>query len=104
MSNYARGNVVLVHFPYKEGGTTKLRPAVVIEGFPDESYICQITSKNRSDQFKGFWIEKDSSEGVLMGIKTDSFINVETTTTIKNIMIETVIGNCPFIDEIDDLI
>lgn len=108
MPRYAPGDVVLVYFPWEtEDGTLdyKKRPAVVrsFEGDSDRLLI-QITSTNRSDKLPGIWVTKDSKEGEQMGILSDSFINVGTQRVISLRDIDRLIGFCPYMEEIEQLI
>lgn len=104
MGRYSEGDVVLVHFPYidNEGiNQCKVRPGVVTEQSDHNEYLMvQITSKNRSKTNRGIWVLKDSPEGNMMGILTDSFINLEQSIELKVRDIVRKIGNCPFLDEI----
>jgi len=108
MPRYNIGDVVLVNFPWtNEDGTIsyKIRPAIVREFSGDkERVIIQITSKNRSDKLPGIWVLKDSNEGQEMGLKADSFINVEIQAEIEFRDILRSIGTCPYMEEIERLI
>lgn len=107
MSRYKKGDVVLVYFPYQdENGDmqVKKRPAVVLENLDDDNILIQCTSKNRSDKLPGIWVLKDSKEGRKMGILSDSFINVTNQISLKTIHIVRLIGYCPFMEKIDELL
>ena len=106
MAIYDRGDVVLVYFPWtnKEGNMEmKMRPGLVlrVEG-PQERLVIQITSKNRSDNFPGKWIIKDSDLGKQMGLRMDSFVNytVQKELTLRDIIRK--IGYCGLIDKIEE--
>jgi mRNA interferase MazF len=50
MGTLAAGQVVLVHFPFSDLTTSKLRPAVVLaDAGRDDWILCQITSKSYGD-------------------------------------------------------
>jgi len=106
MSPYKRGDVVMLHFPFKEDPTkTKFRPAVVLEDEDDPIFaLIQCTSTNRSDKLKGLWVIKDSPEGRIMGILKDTFINVSNVVRLNRYAIYRKIGVCPLMDEIDELL
>jgi len=105
MPRFYSGDVILVLFPFKDGIGAKKRPAVVIrEDSLDEYLICQITSKNRSNEFKGFWVEKESEEGKKMRLLQDSFINAENYIVVRGIMIDKKIGTCPYIGKLEMII
>ncbi|MGJ1196270.1 type II toxin-antitoxin system PemK/MazF family toxin [Sphingobacterium spiritivorum] len=99
---YNIGDVVLVHFPYKEDPQkTKPRPAVIINKNSIPIFVLvQITSTNRSDKLKGKWIPKDSAYGKSMGLLCDSFVNYENIVKLNSMYIIRKIGDCPFTDEI----
>jgi mRNA interferase MazF len=50
MGTFAAGQVVIVHFPFSDLTTSKLRPAVVLaEAGRGDWILCQITSKSYGD-------------------------------------------------------
>ena len=104
MPKYERGDVVLVAFKFQETSETKKRPAVVIESYHDSCLICQITSRDRRGERRGFWVAKESSDGEKMGIEMDSFINADVTQEVSFLMIFKTIGFCPFIDKLEEMI
>ena len=108
MAVFDRGDVVLVHFPWTNNDgeiESKVRPGLVlrVEG-PEERLIIQITSKNRSDQFPGKWVLKDSDLGQEMGLLVDSFIHYTKTAELHLRDIIRKIGYCKIIDDIEDSI
>lgn len=102
MAAYEIGDVVLVHFPFREDPQqTKPRPAIIIDkdGVPT-FVLVQITSTNRSDKLKGKWVPKDSKAGKSMGLLCDSFVNYENVVRLSSLYIIRKIGNCSFVEEI----
>jgi hypothetical protein len=100
--SYGVGDVVIVHYPYKdEKGEIirKVRPAIVTRIHEDNSALIQITSVNRTKSNSGYWVVKDSDLGKEMGLLTDSFINLETVRWIPNKYIIRKIGNYSDIDK-----
>lgn len=104
MPIYKPGDVVYASFPFQDTRDTKPRPAVIIEVFPDSSFSCMITGTDLRGRNKGIWVEKDSEAGKLMGLGKDSFINAERTETISNSMIFNIMGFCPLLEDLEDLI
>ena len=107
MSRYKRGDVVLVKYPWEEDGRIffKKRPGVVLEELADrESLIIKCTHVNRSDKLLGIWVLANSKEGLEMGILENTFINLTEMLELKNSEIDRVIGYCPFIDRIDEML
>lgn len=105
MPKFNREDAVLVLFPFADGSNAKKRPAIVVrEEYTGEFLVCQITSTNRSDKLKGFWIAKDSEEGESMGVLSDSFVNASNTTILKQFMFDRKIGSFKRIDDLEDLI
>ncbi|BDS12745.1 hypothetical protein [Aureispira anguillae] len=104
MPKYEPGDVVFASFPFEDSRATKGRPVVIIEVFPDASFTCMITGTDKRGTHKGIWVEKDSEAGQQMSLLKDSFINAERTVEIKNYMIHGIIGYCPLMDELEDLV
>jgi hypothetical protein len=107
MSRYTRGDVVLVWYPWEEDGVIKVkkRPGVVLEECADrESLIIKCTHKNRSEKLLGIWVLADSDEGKEMGILENTFINLTEQLQLKNYEVVRIIGYCPFIDKIDEML
>src|SRR5579863_8274901 len=51
MGTFAAGQVVIVHFPFSDLTTSKLRPALVLaEAGRGDWILCQITSKSYGDE------------------------------------------------------
>ncbi len=78
----------------------KKRPALVLEVYDRVYKVCQITSKNRTGQFPGKWILKNSNIGRSMGILKDSFINMGRTVDVTEDYIDRKIGYYPDIDNL----
>ena len=101
---FKEGDVVLVPYTWKdEEGLIqfKIRPAVVYRIESDtEQLMIKCTHVNRSAQFPGKWILKNSKQGQEMGIKEDTFIHYTDTLTIKENYVKRLIGRCSFMDEI----
>lgn len=104
MSKYQAGDVILAYFPFEDKLETKLRPAVIIDAYDDSSFTCMITGTDKSSTNRGIWVEKESDEGKEMRLQKDSFIDAERTEVLKHIMIKGIIGYCPYIDELQEML
>ncbi|MFK7798358.1 MAG: hypothetical protein AB8E82_12975 [Aureispira sp.] len=106
MSKFQSGDVVLAYFPFEDKIETKPRPVVIIEVYDDSSFTCMITGTDRSDECRGFWVEKDSKEGRAMRLRKDSFINADRTAELKHYMIvgSGPMGYCPYIKELENML
>jgi mRNA interferase MazF len=52
MAKFVKGDVVVIPFPFSDLSQSKRRPAVVIAQLDgDDAILCQITSKNVSDNY-----------------------------------------------------
>ena len=89
---YEIGDIIIVFFPFSDKSDIKKRPALITDVGDNFYEICQITSTNRTRQFKGVWINKDSFIGKQMGIKKNSFINFENRIKITDDFILKKIG------------
>jgi len=102
---YQPGDVVLCKFPYQDNPTKyKSRPALVLSDLSDGDYLlAQITSTDRRGELTGLWVLKDSKEGVQMGIRNDSFINLSNVARVRQYVINRLIGSFPDMDAIEDM-
>ena len=66
MSNYSRGEVVLVRYPFSDLSGSKIRPAVIVNSphTSKDAFILPLTSKTRS-LLAGEFILKDWSQAGL---------------------------------------
>ena len=105
MSNYRRGDVVTVLFPFSDGLGAKRRPAVIVrEDPPGVFLICQITTNlGRASKSKGCIVKKASEEGARMGIDSDSFINAEISICVEAFAFYEKIGTYSGIQTIEAL-
>jgi len=79
MADFQPGDIIIVKFPYKEDPTQfKDRPAMVMSKTDQNLYtIAKITTKDRTRELKGEWIDERSPEFKMMGIDQPSFIRLE---------------------------
>jgi|GEM_PF-1514612 len=79
---YNVGDVVDVWFAYREDGEIKVkeRPAIVYKVHQETNHaLIQLTSTNKSGKYPGFFVTKESQEGIEMGLTKDTFIHLEET-------------------------
>jgi mRNA interferase MazF len=101
MTNYKRGQVVLVLFPNSDLITAKRRPAVIVQAEDlntgiEQVVVAMITSNlKREGHPSRVRIDKDSKEGISAGILTDSVIMTDNLATVRLIEIEKSIGTLP---------
>lgn len=111
MPIYKAGDVVLCRFPLAEDPlkwTTRL--ALVLKVIPNPAgsgapifVIAKITTTDLRERYPGRWVEKFSKEGMKMHLDYDSFIRVSDPATVPLTAFIRLIGNCDFMDEIEDL-
>lgn len=107
MTNYKRGNIVLILFPNSDLQTFKKRPALVVQadnlqtGLP-QTIVALITSNLRRSGHKSrITILLNSLEGKQSGLQSDSIIVTDNLATVQDKFIEKVIGYLPEISEIE---
>jgi mRNA interferase MazF len=91
----AKGDIILVPFPFTDLSETKLRPAVVLwaENWGQDVTLCFITSqaidKVTSDEFV---ISTRDSEFAQTGLKTDSKVRVARIVTLERSLLQRRLG------------
>lgn len=107
MTNYKRGDVVLVLFPNSDLQTYKKRPALVTQadnlqtGIP-QVIVALITSNlTRSGHPSRITIPLNSPDGKQSGLQTDSVIATDNLATVREIFIEKIIGKIPDLTEVE---
>ena len=106
MTNYKRGDVILVKFPYSDLKRYKKRPALVVQDETAETglsqrVVVQITSNLDRIGDTRVLIAKDSATGQAMGILSDSIIVADHLATVLPREIDKVIGRCTCMPEVD---
>ena len=91
MDQLSIGEIVLIKFPFTDGGNHKKRPALVLQDTRDNDVIvCRITSKiyeTKYDLYLEDWKE--------CGLKLPSVIRIHKIATLEKGLIEKVIGKTP---------
>ena len=76
-----RGDIVLVDYPYAGGGTTKVRPVLVVQNDRDNqrllnTIVVQVTgTTHRALEPTQVLVELTSPEGQQSGLRQDSVVN-----------------------------
>lgn len=101
-SQYRRGDVVIVRFPFAEGVGGKIRPALVVQCDPnnarlDNTILAQITSRIRHARTEPtqLLIEVTSPEGRQSGLLGDSAVACENLFTVRQDIVTRKIGSLP---------
>jgi mRNA interferase MazF len=99
--NTQRGDVVLIDYPYGAGGSTKVRPVLVIQNYRDNqrllnTIVAQITSvTRRALEPTQVLIELTTPEGQQSGLRQDSVINFVNLFTLDQGRILRKLGRLP---------
>ena len=97
---YSRGDVVLVLFPDSNQVTAKRRPAVVVQADRLQTGLAQtivamITSNlSRAGHPSRLMVQQLSSQGLRMGLLSDSVVMTDNLATLLDSKVYRVIGHC----------
>ena len=110
MTNYKRGDVVLIRFPNSDLSTYKKRPALIVQaddldtGLP-QVIVALITSNlSRSGHKSRVTVAATSDECVWAGLRSDPVIVTDNLATVKNLFIDKVIGTLVDMTNVDTAI
>jgi mRNA interferase MazF len=94
--SYESGTVVLVHFPFSDLQSTKVRPALVLSTKGDDVIIVGIFSKV-PDRLRDSWIKVHEHAEAFnqTGLKKTSIIKTEKITVIHRSLIRKKLGFLP---------
>ncbi|MBI2968456.1 MAG: type II toxin-antitoxin system PemK/MazF family toxin [Bacteroidetes bacterium] len=86
MGKFVKGDIVIIPFPFSDLSGFKKRPALVLADLPgDDIILCQITSRNLSDEYAIPIVSSDFTSGSL---PVDSLIRpTRIFTADKNIIV-----------------
>ena len=106
----ARGDVVLVQFPYSTGTGSKLRPAVVVQPDQNNRRLTNIvlvpvtTNIRRVAEPSQFLIDPLSSTGRAAGLRHASVVTCENVTTVAQSLVLRRLGRLPknAMDQVND--
>lgn len=76
------------------------RPFIVVSVQSDYVEAYYITKENFTNRFKGLWLKKETKKSNQLGLKLDSFIQVDKIVKLPKSLIESVSGKCYFLDEL----
>ena len=99
MTNYNRGDIVLVRFPMPDLKKYKPRPALIIQNDTNNeklanTILLQITSNlSNKDLSTQYYIDIDSDEGKASGLLTNSVVKAEVIFTLPQKSIYKKIGS-----------
>lgn len=95
-SQYRRGDIILVQFPFTDLSSSKLRPALVISQHEDDLIILGIFSRI-PDRIKDAWvmIDEKSCNFALTGPKKTSIIKSEKITVVHHSIAKQKLGIFP---------
>lgn len=97
----ARGEIVLVDFPFAGGGQSKLRPALVVQNDRDNqrlanTIVAMISSRVTRSRFEDTQVFLDFSvHGSLTGLRVDSVVNCVNLFTIERTKVLRTLGSAP---------
>ncbi|MCW5234898.1 type II toxin-antitoxin system PemK/MazF family toxin [Verminephrobacter eiseniae] len=101
-----RGDVILVRFPNSDLQTYKKRPALVVQtdglktGLP-QKIIALITSNIARTGVTRVHFQRQSKEGQIMGLRSDSVVVTDNLATVLDREIDKTIGHCPSMPVVD---
>jgi mRNA interferase MazF len=99
--NVRRGEIVLVDYPFAQGGGTKVRPALVIQNDRDNqrllnTIVAQITSvTHRALERTQLLIQLATPAGKQSGLRQDSVVNCVNLLTLNKQKVLRVLGSLP---------
>jgi mRNA interferase MazF len=100
MMPYSRGDVVLVLFPDSNQLTAKRRPAVVVQADRLQTGLAQIivamitSNLSRAGHPSRVMVHQSSSQGLRMGLLSDSVVMTDNLATVLDSEVYRIIGHC----------
>jgi mRNA interferase MazF len=98
----ARGDVVLLNFPFSDASGSKVRPAVVVQGDSQNSRLTSTivvlvtkTTRRAHHEPTQFMVAVDSPEGKAAGLHFDSAVSCNNLYTVHEDFISYRIGRLP---------
>ncbi len=88
-----KGSIVLVHFPFTDLSSTKLRPALVLhEGHLDVTIAPMTTQRPDPPLPSDLLIRKGTLSFKATGLKEDSWLLIDKIATLEKMFIEGILG------------
>ncbi len=107
MTNYKRGDIVLVLFPNSDLQTFKKRPALIVQADDLQTNLPQVivalitSNMTRANHKSRAIVLLNSPEGRQSGSQNDSVIVTDNLATVQEKFIDKVIGSLPTINVIE---
>jgi mRNA interferase MazF len=91
VGRFVKGDVVVIPFPFSDLSGSKRRPALVIAALPGEdSILCQITSRHKTDPLA---LSLEAADFTAGGLPMNSFIRPNKLFTADSKLILSVAGH-----------
>jgi len=84
----AKGDIVLITFPFTDLSGTKLRPAVVLIDSPEDLTVCFITTQTQWQEYNDLLIKPTSANG----LRKDSLIRINKIATLDKSLAKGLLG------------
>lgn len=96
----ARGQIVLVDFPFSDGTGSKVRPALIVQNDSlnqriDDTILASITRSTHRASATQVLVDISSPDGQATGLRQNSMIQCENLLTYDQNLIITSIGKLP---------
>jgi mRNA interferase MazF len=107
MTNYKRGDVVLVLFPDSNLNTAKKRPALIVQadnlqtGLPQVIVAMITTNLKRANHKSRATVLLNSAQGKQSGLVSDSVIVTDNLATVQEKFIDKALGGLPTMVEVE---
>jgi len=107
MTNYKRGDIILVLFPDSNLRTAKKRPALIVQADNLQTNLPQVivamitSNMKRSGHPSRVTVLLHSPEGKQSGLQSDSVIVTDNLATVQEKFIDKSIGSLPVINEVE---
>ncbi len=102
-----RGDVVRVYFPNSDLVSSKRRPALIVQADNLEIGLTQVllamitSNLNRANHLSRVFIEVNTDEGKVSGLRLDSVVMTDNIVTVLEIEIDSILGKLPNMKVVD---
>ncbi len=102
-----RGDVVRVYFPNSDLVSSKRRPALIVQADNLEIGLTQVllamitSNLNRANHLSRVFIEVNTDEGKVSGLRLDSVVMTDNIVTVLEIEIDSILGKLPNMKAVD---
>lgn len=107
MTNYKRGDIVLVLFPDSNLHTAKKRPALIVQADNLQTNLPQVivamitSNMERAGHWSRVSVLRNSNEGKQSGLQADSIIVTDNLATVHEKFFDKVIGKFPDMNKVE---